>query len=570
MSINIYPTEKRQRPHTTVTIDGDSIGSSASTSQKALVLMGSAKGGQPNEVYRVTSYTQAKSIFRGGELLDAIEMAWNPSDEVEGAGTIFAIRVDSAVQAKIEKDPLVISSVLYGKDANNITVSLEDNTLTNTKRLRVNDLNTNTSEVFDNLGAIFHIKYTGEDAVAQATIEDGRLTISTGATAEALAVKLSYNLKSTAFGTISKIISDVAIHEGFESSFVPFGDKDINSEDLDTVTALDIKTAEDGGLFTGLLGDIILQTSTSSLISVTRKEDAVGTTVDNFTTVALEGGTDGDVPTSWATPLQKLATDDAPLSYYIVPLTAKSNVHAEVSTFLKEQNTIGYPMRSFVGGDLNETFTQLVTRKNKLYQARVGLVGFDAEVRMGDGRVVAQPAYMMASMLAGIASGQEIGEPITYKALRIVSILSGWTSDQLDQLHINGIIGAEKVRTLAGGSTFRVVSDTTTYNVTTDPVRSTISLGEESDFLAVELREMLDRKFKGRRTSTANPQVIQSAIYTFLLQKKNAKEIVDFDADNISVAILGNRAEISAPVIPAFGLDYMNATLIYVNDTQTA
>lgn len=226
-------------------------------------------------------------------------------------------------------------------------------------------------------------------------------------------------------------------------------------------------------------------------------------------------------------------------------------------------------MRAFVGGDAGETFTQLVTRKNKIYQARVGLVGFDAEIRMGDGRVISQPAYMLASMLAGIASGQPIGEPITYKALRIVSIASGWTSDQLDQLHINGIISAEKVRTLSGGSTFRVVSDTSTYNVTTDPVRSTISLGEESDFLAVELREMLDRKFKGRRTSVANPQVIQTAVYTFLLQKKNAKEIVDFDADNISVALLGNRAEISAPVIPAIGLDYINATLIYVNDTQT-
>lgn len=570
MSINIYPTEKRQRPHTTVTVNGDGIGSSATSSQKALVLMGSAKGGTPNTVYQVSSYTQAKNIFRGGELLDAIEMAWNPSDEVQGAGMIYAIRVDTAVQASITRAPLVIKSVLYGRDANNITVALEDNAITSTKRLRVVDTYTNTTETFDNLGGIFHVKYTGEDAVALATIKDKVLTIKSGADAETATTRMTYNLASPTYDSVYKIISDISSHEGFEASFVPFGDKDIPSVELDEVTDLDIKTGEDGGLFTGLVGDIILQTSTSALITVARDESPATTKVENFAPVALEGGSDGDVPTSWAETLAILGSDDAPLSYYIVPVTDRANVHAEVATFVKEQNTIGYPMRAFVGGAKGETYAQIINRKNKLFQDRVALVGFEASVRMGDGRVVVQPPYMMASMIAGVASGGGVGEPITYKGLRIVGLESTWTSDQLDQLHINGVIGAEKIRTLAGGATFRLVSDPTTYNVVTDPVRATVSLGEESDFLAVELREMLDRKFKGRRTSLSNPQVIKSAVYTFLLQKKNANEIVDFDGDNISVAIVGNRAEISAPVIPAVGLDYINATLIYVDESRTA
>lgn len=567
MAINKYPTERRQRPHTVVTVDSSGIGSSSANTDKAIVILGSAKGGQPNVPYQLTSYPQAKDIFRSGTLLDGIELAWNASDAGIGAGTIYAVRVDEASQATLDQDPVIFTSLLYGADANQLTLSLEDNALTATKRLRIVDGVTNTSEVFDNLGSIFYLKYTGDSAVAQATIANKTLSIKVGATADALTEVVSYKLDSTAFGKVSKIIADLSLHEGFEASFLPFGDKDIDSVELDEVADLDIKTPEKGGVFTGLVGDIINQTRYSNFVSASRKLDSVKE-LENFVSKPLTGGTDGTVPASWSKALNAIANDDVNLAYYVVPLSSQPNIHSEVATFVKEQTNQGFPLRAFVGGDKGENLTQIFTRKNRIYSDRVGLIGFSAEVRMGDGRIVEQPPYMVASMVAGLASGLGVGEPITNKPLTVISTPNALSNDQLDQLHLNGVIGISKMRSRSTGSSFRITSDVTTYTGSADPVRTTVSLGEESDFLAVGLRERLDEEVLGASTGVITASILRPIIYTYFLEKQNRQEIVGFDGGNISVAIMGNSVRISVPVIPSRGIDYIDARIIYTNDSQ--
>lgn len=563
-----YPYYKRQRPNTTINVDDSALGAVAGDSDKNIIIVGSSEGGEPHTLYELTSFPQARGIFKGGELLDAIELAWSPSDTLQGAGRIFAMRADEATQAKLDKDPIIIESIQYGDIANKITVELTDNAITSTKRLRVRDTATNDSEVFDNLGNIFVISYKGSEALSTATIKDNVLTLKTGATVETLTTQLTYDLASPSFELVSQLITDISSREDFEASFVPYGDKNINSVDLDPIDGVDLLGA--GTTLTGLIGDLIKQSSNSQYVNISRKEGSVATTVTNFSQVALSGGSKGSVPASWANLFQEIANDDAPLTYYLVPVSPLESIHAEASSFVNEQSNAGYAMRAIVGGALGETYSQTISRQVTLYNGRVSLVGFDATVRMADGRIVLQPAYMLASMVAGLSSGLPVGEPITYKQLRIASLGRPYTSEQLDQLHLNGVVACEKVRNLSTSSTFRIVSDVTTYNVETDATKYEMSLGEETDYLVMELRESLDNTFVGVRMTAIGASTIKTHIQSFLLRKQLSGQIVAFDPANISVVIIKNRAEISFVVSPAVGLSYINASMIYETTELTS
>lgn len=555
MALIVYPNNKTSRPHTTVTIDDSKIGSTSAPSDKALVVFGSANGGKPGVLYSLSSYSQARSIFQGGELLDFIEMAWDPSSTNNGAGTIYAMRVEEATQAKLTRGPFDFVSNLYGAGANNIRVSLEDNKLTKSKRLSFKQ--GNTGEVYDHLGNIFNLQYTGVEGGATVTIADKEMVIKAGPS-EATVEVMRYPLKEGGgYETISQIIADINAHEGFTASYIGYGDKNIKSKYLDEVSDIDIKTAY---VVKSLVGDILRQTEFSAIIDVQLNDTEEA--LVNFPETALIGGSNGVVPTSWADRFQLLALDDSPRAYYVVALTPEASIHSELGSFVNEQTEAGFPLRAIVGGAKGETYAQTVARQESLNNPRVALVGFDAEVRMGDGRTVVQPAYMATAFIAGLASGLPIAEPVTFKDIKVASLTRKLTSDQLDSLTSAGVICAEKAR-YNTGSTFRLVSNVTTANTPDNPVRSEMALGEETDFLGMELTELFDKKFIGTKTLVSSASAIKMEIQAFLLTKKNAGEIQDYDANNISVVIFEDRADITFVVMPARGLNHISVGIVY-------
>lgn len=617
MAFYAYPNEQLERPHTQVIVGDSQIGSTSSDSQKAVVVMGSANGGKPGVLYAVTSFPQAKNIFRGGEILDFIEAAWNPSESVQGAGTIYAMRVENATQGSLEKGAVSFKSALYGKDANKVSLKLEDNELTKTRRLTIISASDNVREVYDNLGPIFNVTYKGTEPSALATITDKTLTIKVGVASSEITV-MEYTLSGSTFDKVSSIITDINAHADFSASFIPYGSKNIDSAYLDPIIGGDLK-ADGGFTATGLVGDLILNTAYSQLISVgvanvTIPHDLlsgsetplpeIGTTklknldldlevsgqtadsvtltqvkqvkqadqvltLENFATTNLVGGSNGFVPNTWAPFFHILGNDDAPRAYYVVTLTPNQAIHAELSAFVNEQSNSGYAMRGIVGGSLGESLAQTMARQTSLYNPRMVLVGFDAELTMTDGRSQAFPAYMATALVAGLASGQPVAEPITYKQLRITKLLRDYDSNQLNQLHVSGVIGAEKVRNI-GSTSFRIVSDVTTYNNPDVPVKSELSLGEETDFLGMQLRERLDNLYIGTKVQATSADRMKMSVASFLLEKVNDATIEGYTTDDISVVIIGDKAEISFVVNPSRGLNRINASIIYRTTTIEA
>ncbi len=563
MTLEVYPNDNRSRPHTRVIVDTTALGANSSTSQKAIVVFGSAQGGQPGEFYKLTSYAQAKSIFKGGELLDFIEIAWNPSEVVQGAGIIYAMRVDSATQATLTKGNVIFNSYQYGSGANSVSIKLEDGTLKGSYKLTAYDNASMSTEVYDNLGVIFQISTTSK-APAFATVEvtSGNLIIKQGTdTGHAVAIA-NISLKDVA--SVNALVTQLSLIDGIQAQIVPYGDKNVKPATITDMKPVDIKAGTAN--VNALAGDIANQLQYSSL--VTAKVQSLGAPIEKFDMTALAGGTNGTVPPSWLSFFNKLRTEDIPYAYYVVPLSPTQTIHSELSSVITDLTTSGYPMRAIVGGALGETIQYTLTRKSVLYSSRVTLVGDDYQVKMADNRILSLPAYMATAFVAGIASGLPQGVAITYKTLRIIKSLRSYTSDQLDQMYNSGVVVAEKVRNVT--TSFRFIGDPTTMNDVNDPVSSKMSLGESTDFLVTELRTNLDNSFIGTSSSSTTANDVKVAVSSFLLVKKNANEIQDYDSSDIVASLLGNTINVAFTVIPAREVEKIIVTMTYNSASQRA
>lgn len=587
MAVEPFPRRPITRPHASIEVDTSGIGGSAGSSEKVLCLIGSAEGGEPNTVYQLRNYAQAKRLFRSGELLDAIELAWGSNPNYT-AGKILAMRTEDAKPATAEVGGLKITSQIYGNVANNIQVGLEKNTLSDSLRLRVIFQDDRFNEVYDNIGNIFTIKYKGEEANATFSVEHDEETQK----ASRLVLKVadqevkSYDLSNGAYEYTNAIITDINQLPDFEAKLSPFGDKNLESSKLDKATDADIK---DKAVYVkAVFGDLQKQTAYNGIVSFEQlnadgevpsnveveagEESATVTatspikTIEPFELTKLKGGTNGEPPATWADKLDKFAHEGG---YYIVPLSSKQSVHAEVATFVKERSDSGEPMRAIVGGGFNESKEQLFGRQASLSNPRVSLVANSGTFVMDDGRKNHVPAYMVAVALGGLASGLEIGESITFKPLLVSSLDQVYESIDLDELNENGIISIEFVRNRTN-TFFRIVDDVTTFNDKTDPVKAEMAVGEANDFLVSELKVQLEDQFIGTRTINTSASIIKDFIQSYLGRKKRDNEIQDFPAEDVQVIVEGNEARISMTVYPIRSFKKISVSLVYKQQTLQA
>lgn len=581
MAVDTFPRKRISRPHTSVTVDTSQLSGVAGASEKTLMLIGQADGGEPNTVYSIRNINQAKRVFRSGELLDAIELAWTGSPDAT-AGDILAMRIEDATQATLEKGGLKIKSNIHGSAANDIQVALEDNNITNSKRLRIVFAKDGINKTYDNLGNIFQIQYKGSESNASFSIlkdsETGlakKLVLVTGGTLditeigsehvtlesdEGTIVK-EYDLEKT-YTDVNSIVKDINNLPDFEAKLSPFGDKNIETKYLDKAQNVDILNRF--SYVTGLYGDIIKQLEYDELVSF---ETISGEDIETFDLTSLEGASNGEPVVSWAEKFQHFANEGG---YYLVPLTDKESVHAEAGQFVRERSDVGEPMRAIVGGGSKENKEKLFSRVATLQSnPRVSLIGSSGTFSMEDGRALKTPGYMVASAVAGLACGLDIGESITFKNLYLLNLDTILDGSELDQLNENGIISIQFVRNRTETS-FRIVEDVTTFNDKTDPVKQEMAVGEANDFLVSELKVSLDNKFIGTRTFNTSASLIKDHLISYLNRKVKDNEIQGFTAEDIQVIVEGNQAHIAMTVFPMRTFKKITVSLVYKQQTLQA
>jgi len=560
MTINKYPTWEQTRPHTSVTVNSDALSTATEGSEKALVVFGSAEGGEPGQLYRLNSLPQARDIFIGGDLMDWIELAWSPSTTSEGAGVIYAMRVDNAKQATLKVPGLSITSVQYGEIANQVSVALRQNTTSSNMTLEVINGATGRRESYENLGELFSLSYTGSAAkAATAEVKNGVLTVTVDDTPYA-----SFTLGDNGiYKTIGQLGTAINADENLTATLSIYANKAIETKYMfDKELGNILKTPV---TVTSVLGAMVLRTAYSDMINVEGNGKA---DVEPFTQTQLTGGSNGTVPESWAPLFAKFMEEDAAFAYYLVPLTPDEDIHKELRKFVEEASASGYPLRAIIGGGFEVPFNELRQRRANIASPRISMVGFSSNVRMSDGRLLLAPPYMSTAFVGGIASGLPNGEPVTFKNIRVESLATfstPYTSDELDILYDEGIITAEKSRNRAN-STFRISSDVTTTNETEDAVSRSMALGEVTDFLGNGLRIELDDTFIGSRTTLATASDIKTAVSQYLGIAQNNGEIVDYDPADISVVVIGDQAQVNFSVVPTRSLNTIKVGISYRNE----
>lgn len=591
----IYPKFNDSRPHVETNYDDSALSNSASDSQKNIFMIGSAADGDPTKVYTLNTLSQAKGTFGSGDLVNAMELAWDPSnDSLTNGGTIYAMRAEDATQASLTKGALSFVSKVFGDNANRVGVALDNDVITGAPRITVTYDPKNYSRVYTNIGSMFTLSYTGTAAAAGYSVEKGadgyasKLTLATGQSIDALEEVKSFDLTSQSYQTMADLLQGISAVSGFSAGVV--GSTVVETKYLDIVDpAVDCKTApvtvtaKVGDAVHALRYDSYVTLSVASPVAPSGVE--VGTTTTTTTTVTagsstqafpepfektfLTGGSTGTVPVSWADKFKNAVGNDA---YYIVALTDQENIHAELKAFLDEESDLGYNYRGFVGGGFNEEPEEMISRQISLKDERINLVGQSGYYANLSGASVHIPAYLMAAYAAGVASSLQIGGALTNKYISLVSLDQELAGDQLDTLNSNGVISIEKVvnRNATGG--YRFVQDVTTYNSSNEPVKSRLSLGELTDFLFDDLKLYLEQNFIGTNIRTTTADDIKAGVSSFLYNEASADNglITSYNESDITVSISGDVAYVVFSAAPSQTMDSIVVYGTYTNYTASS
>lgn len=606
MAIYVYPSNQNENiPGISVTINTDSFTGSSSNSEKPLMIIGEADDGIPQTVRTFSSYTQAKQELRGGELLKALELAWQPdSDGTYYAGNIMAMRSQPATQSALKEGTLTFTSKLYSEKANNILVSLQPNRINNTQRLVISFPEDGVTKTYDNLGNIFSLSYDGNERYASYKIETDEngfaslLTLSAGDSASTAEPIQKFLLgDNSLYSKTNSLINSINQVAGFHATRFSDGNKNVYTKFYHKVDETQLTATPNRQYVYAIEGDIlntvgdynsyvsigyvpegtpedptnIKETSISDGVHITLDSMAVTTPVDNFETTALSGASVGVSPDSW-TNLFNQFTDsydnNGYLGYYLIPLTDDAAIQAEATAFANTQARIGNAMRVIAGAGISEPKQQLISRSLELDDARANLVGNSAMVKMSDGTTQDMPGYMLAAMVGGLASGIDIGDSITNKPLNLVSLDQNFTTDDINELTGSGVVTIKYLQNRSSSS-FRIVDDVTTSTKVDEPLEHEMAIGESSDFLVAGIREKLD-PFIGSKINTAYASTLSSYVLEYLSDVKTEGIIMDYDSSSVAVTIVGSTANISATVYPDRTLKKMDIALQYNTETLTS
>jgi hypothetical protein len=187
------------RPQAVTKIDDTGMYARGLAGGNTLALIGEATGGEPNKVLWFTDPSYAKSILRSGDLLTAIQRAYDPSSTVSGAYLVAAIRVNPAVQSTLAlKDasgnPLILlTSVDWGVWNNQIKARIETGTTLGKK------VTFTYGTSYDQGDNIYRKSFAM--GLSDAKARSGTVTISIGSVTKTLVTAIVANAQKVYFNT---------------------------------------------------------------------------------------------------------------------------------------------------------------------------------------------------------------------------------------------------------------------------------------------------------------------------------------------------------------------------------
>lgn len=462
-----------------------------------VAIVGTSEGGIPKKAMHFDSPVIARRVLRSGEVLKAVEMAFNPSAESGSPARVAVVRVDEAVQSALTlqddsaNDVIELKSADYGAHTNGIRVTVEAGSLVGK---RVTAQLDETYFTKDNLARTpFTVRYSGAEATATVAVDATSITLSAPAGAPSPTVLSLINYRS-----VRELCDAINAIPGFSAiAAIP---TDMVQSKLDGMPATSCKSVDLP--ITANLQAIIdwFNTVCRELLIATRSDGALNVPAD-MTVTYLSGGSNGPAPTNddWQSAFDTLQEIDV---QWVVPLSSSETIWWMADAHVSFMSGPGKSeRRAFVGGGIVEgtlanALTTVQDAAIALNSDRTALC-FPPVVDIDDaGEPVTLPAYYLAALVAGGFAAMNFGNTMTNKTLKIKGldpiIANPYDSDTLIN---SGVLAARKSR-----RGFIVSKAISTWLSNDHYNRVEISTGVALDYVARTVREAMEI-FIGRKAS---------------------------------------------------------------------
>lgn len=467
-------------------------------------ILGVGEGGAPKTPLFFDSPVTARRVLRGGDLLRALEYAFNPSAETGSPSRVAVIRVEEAVQSSINlKDSLnatviTLKSANYGAFTNGVKVTIESGSQVG-KRVTVQDDANYVTK--DNLTRTpFTVRYSGASAVATVTVTATQVILTTDGG--------PVNLNLISYRSVRELCDAINAQPGFSAIAAIPTDAVVGT--LDGMAATTCKSVD-----LAIKADLqvivdFFNTAARDTVIATRETGAL-TIPANIVGTYLTGGANGPAPTNqdWQDAFDALQGADI---QWVVPLSASPSIWAMTDAHVQFMSGPGKSeRRAFVGGDivigsLSTGISDAQDAAIALNSDRTALV-FPPMLTYDDrDNLITLPAYFLAAQIAGGFAAMNVGNTMTNKVLKLQGLDPVLANlYDTDTLINSGVLCVKKSR-----RGYVVTKAISTWLSNANYNRVEISTGWALDYVARTCREALEI-FIGRK---ASPITLHEAITT--------------------------------------------------------
>lgn len=526
-----------------------------------LALVGRASGGQPATALTFGSIAEAKAVLRDGDLLRAIERAFNASSQSPGPAMITAIRVNPATQASlvlkdsVASDAINLVSTNYGLIDNQIKVKVE---AASTSGLKLTTQFGTAYYSADNVARnAFSVQYSGAGT--------GTLTIN-NSTATLVLNSVSTAIDLSAYATVQSLVDRINALGPIVATVLDGNGEKPSLNGLDGITTQDIKTA----LFTStanLQAAIDWLNSTGEgFVTATRPATATKAPVALAFTY-LAGGSDGVVTnTEWETAFVALQGVDA---QWVVPLSGLSSIHAMADSHVAFMSNVARMERRAICGTVSGTADSaaILAAKNinsdRTSLTHLGIYDYDA-----NGKLVLFEPYIAAAMIGGAFAGLNPGTPLTNKSLKVRGLERKLRNPtDTDALISGGVLCIEDTKT-----GYKVVQSISTWLTNGNYNRREISVGVALDFVMRNVRNSVDelRGFKNNPIQLSMAvERTESVLRELARPEPSGPGVLAGDEANppyrnISASAVGDQLQIEFQCSPVLPINYIPVTCFAV------
>ncbi len=551
-------------PTTMSTVDDSALANQNLSVGNVVALIGASEGGEPNKALRFGSPSEAQAVLRSGELLNAVQKAFDPSSQTDGPSTVVVVRVNPAARASLNlkdgssNDVISLQSTDYGAYTNQIKVKVESGSTAGKK------ITTQLGDEYytqDNIARnAFQVQYTGPQLTATMSITGTIVTLQAPSGSTVASIDLSV------YRTIQQLADRINSVGGFAAAVLEGNAERISLNGLDYVSAVDVKTSA----YTARadLQAVIdwINNNAEGYLNATRAADA-GAAPANIGFTYLTGGTNGVITNQdWSNAYTTLQAEGV---QWVCPVTPEPSIHAMNDAHCAFMSTVARSeRRGIVGTQIGTTDSAAISAAKALNSDRTSLVHIGFYDYDAQGALVLYPPYILAALLAGAFSGVNPGTALTNKSIKARGLERNLRNPTDTDVLIQG--GVMCVENTPNG--YKVVKSISTWLTNTNYNRVEVSVGAAVDFVSRSVRLALDvlRGEKSSQTTLSRAaSITDSTLRELARPEPQGPGVIVGNAQNpayknINASIDGDVLRVEFQCSPVIPVNYIPITIFAV------